>query len=41
MAKALDQPNQGIHPHPLGVHHPNHYWGLGGQKGVRQEPVLQ
>jgi hypothetical protein len=32
MAKALGQHNQDIHPHPLGVHHPNNYWSLGGRR---------
>ncbi len=30
MVKALDPQNQGVHPHPLSVHHPNHYRVLAG-----------
>ncbi len=32
MSKALDQQNQGIHPHPLGIHHPNHCRILAGRR---------
>jgi hypothetical protein len=40
MVKALDQQNQDVHPHPLGVHPPSHCRGFGRREGARQDPVL-